>query len=393
MQAPRLPDVQGRLAATSVLALLALAGCRDDGVAPKAEPTPTSTPIEQTSAPIPTASPEELGFDATVLERLASEAEAAGSTCFLVARHGTIVGEWYWNGGAADQPQEVFSVTKSVTSTLVGLAQADGSLSIEDPAADYIREWQGTGSAQVTIRNLLSNDSGRFWSTESDYGDLIRARDRTAYAVGLEQTDPPGTVWAYNNAAIQTLDRVIRTATGEETQDYAQDRLFGPLEMTSTRMTLDASRGSTQAFFGMQSTCPDLERFGQLFAQQGEWDGEQIVPRSWVSDAVGRSSQDLNAAYGLLWWVNREGPLRDPVDAEDPTRPPGVDTVGQLVEGAPEAMYAALGFGGQVVLVDPDSGTVVVRLGTAGAGASATAGAYSIADAALVVTEGLRSAR
>lgn len=385
-----------RGAAVLGCAAVLLAGCSNDPATPRTDDPPLADVAEaspsgaaETPEALASAPPEELGFDPKVLERLADEAEAAGSTCLLVARDGVVAGEWYWNDGAPDKAQEVFSVTKSVTSTLVGLAQADGDLSLADPAADYIPEWQGTGSDSVTVRNLLSNDSGRFWSTESDYGDLIQAEDRTSYAVDLVQTDPPGTVWAYNNAAIQTLDRVIRSATGQATQDFAQDRLFAPLGMTSTRMTLDASRLSTQAFFGMQSTCPDLERFGRLFAQQGEWDGEQLLPRSWVEDAVGRSSQELNAAYGLLWWVNRQGPLRDPVDSEDPTAPPGVSKVGRLVPGAPADMYAALGFGGQVVLVDPGSGTVVVRLGTLGTGASPTAGAYSIANAAKVVTEAL----
>ena len=159
---------------------------------------------------------------------------------------------------------------------------------------------------------------------------------------------------------------MIRNATGQPRRTtYAQERLFGPLGMTSTRMTPDASGRSTQAFFGMQSTCPDLERFGQLFAQRGEWDGEQLLPGPWVKDAVGRSSQQLNAAYGLLWWVNREGPLRDSSRRRRPGTAAG-RRQGRSA-GARRArvdMYAALGFGGQVVLVDPGSGTVVVRLGT-----------------------------
>ncbi len=380
------------LAACCAAALL-LAGCSDAGSEPEA--APTVEPVTSAAAPaaeaasaapsaLPSAQPEELGFDPQVLDRLAQDAKAAGSTCFLVARDGKVAGEWYWNDGAPDKPQEVFSVTKSVTSTLVGLAAADGDLSLGDSAADYIPEWKGTPSQEVTVRNLLSNDSGRFWSTESDYGTLLQAEDRTSYAVGLEQAAPPGTTWAYNNAAIQTLDRVIRNATGTATAEYAQERLFGPVGMASTRMTPDASGSSTQAFFGMQSTCPDLARFGQLFEQQGEWDGEQLLPRAWVKNAVGRSSQELNAAYGLLWWVNRDGPQLEPVEEVG-----GAARSGQLVPGAPADMYAALGFGGQVVMVDPGSGTVVVRLGTLGTGASPTAGAYSLANAARVVTGAL----
>lgn len=381
--------------ATVGCAVLLLAGCSDAASEPDSEesPSPTVTSSPSASTPtasaLPTAEPEDLGFDAKVLQRLAREAEDAGSTCLLVARDGVVAGEWYWNAGAPDKPQEVFSVTKSVTSTLVGLAQADGHLSLGDRAARYVPEWKGTPSRNVTVRNLLSNDSGRFWSPETDYQGLLQAPDRTAYAVGLEQAARPGTVWAYNNAAIQTLDRVVRNATGTATEVYAQERLFAPLGMTSTRMTLDASKRSTQAFFGMQSTCPDLARFGQLFAQRGEWEGEQLLPADWVEDAVGRSSQRLNAAYGLLWWVNRAGPQRRPVDDDNPGLPPGVSGVGQLVPGAPTSMYAALGFGGQAVLVDPRSGTVVVRLGTLGTGTSPGTDPYAVADAARVVTEAL----
>lgn len=345
----------------------------------------TSDPTAPAASPLPTASPEELGFEPKVLARLANEAKAAGSTCFLVMRDGKVAGEWYFHGGAPAKPQEVFSVTKSVTSTLIGIAQAEGDLALDDRAADYIPQWRRTPSRAVTLRNLLSNDSGRFWSQLTDYVALLRARNRTAYAVGLAQAERPGTVWAYNNAAIQTLDRVIRAATGTDPATYAKERLFDPLGMASTRMTADASGKSTQMSFGMQSTCEDLARFGQLFAQRGEWDGEEIVPSSWVEDAVGGSSQELNAAYGLLWWVNRPGPVREPLDAENPGLPPGVTGAGQLVPGAPEDLYAALGFGGQVVLVDPGSGTVVVRLGTPGNRSDPDA--YTVADAARVLTE------
>jgi CubicO group peptidase (beta-lactamase class C family) len=387
--------VRGRIAAATVAAALVLAACQDDAGQPEAEPEPSLSSTPEAEVPDstidaqPTARPEELGFDPAALRSAVQRAKDAGSTCFLVARDGVVVTEEYWNDGAPDKPQEVFSVTKSVTSTLVGLAQRDGDLSLEDPAADYVPEWRGTDSAGVTVRNLLSNDSGRFWTAESDYTRLIQAPDRTSYAVGLEQAAPPGTVWAYNNAAIQSLDRVVRSATGRPTHEYAAQELFEPLGMTSTRMTLDASGRSTQAFFGMQSTCPDLERFGRLFAQRGEWDGEQLLPASWVKDATGGSSQDLNAAYGLLWWVNRSGPLRQPIDQDNPGLPPGVSSEGQLVPGAPATMYAALGFGGQVVLVEPRSGTVVVRLGTLGVGAAEGATAYSVADAARVVSEAL----
>ncbi|MEQ6899547.1 serine hydrolase domain-containing protein [Nocardioides sp. YIM 152588] len=383
--------VTGLLVGLLLALAAALAGCEATSGAPPPAGTATSpAPPGAASdgpAPVRSAAPIRLGFAPLALRRLVRDARRAGSSCLLVSRNGVVAGEWYWRGGSADRPQEVYSVTKSVTSTLVGIAQADGDLSLDAPAARYIPQWRGTASAGVTVRDLLSNDSGREWSVETDYAGLLGADDRTAYAVGLGQDAPPGTVWAYNNAAIQTLDRVLRSATGSDPASYAAERLFGPLGMTETRMTSDASGRADQVFFGMQSTCRDLERFGRLFLQRGGWEGRQVVPASWVRAAVGQPSQDLNAAYGLLWWLNQEGTVRRPLDAANPGLPPGVAGEDQLVPGAPEEMFAALGFGGQVVLVDPDSGTIVVRLG---APRPRGAAEYSVRDAARVVTEALR---
>lgn len=365
-------------AVLSGLLVACSAGDEPDPPAGAGATSPPAVPSEQ-----PRVDPADEDLDARALERAAAAAKKAGSTCLLVARHGKVVGEWYWRGGSPTTAREVFSVTKSVTSTLVGLAAADGDLALGDRASAYVPEWRGTRSAGVTVRNLLANDSGREWSPDADYGSLLQAEDRSTYAVGLGQDARPGTVWAYNNAAIQTLDRVLGKATGEDVADYARERLFEPLGMSRTRMTEDPSGRSTNTFFGMQSTCPDLARFGQLFAQDGAWEGERLLPASWVREAVGAPSQELNAAYGLLWWLNRRGPLRAPLNRDDPQAPPSVLRIGRLAPGAPGDLFAAQGLGGQVVLVDPRSDTVVVRLGVVGQGE------YGFAEAARVLTEAL----
>jgi CubicO group peptidase (beta-lactamase class C family) len=328
----------------------------------------------------------EMGFDQAALDAVAATAEELDSTCFLVARQGRIVGEWYWEGDDATSAHEVFSVTKSFTSTLVGMAQADGDLAISDSASEYVEEWAGTDAEAVTIRNLLSNDSGREWSFGLDYSELPAAADRTRFAVDLGQQYPPGEAWSYNNAAIQTLDRVLSVATGEVTADYAAERLFGPLGMDDTEMTADPSGNSTNAFFGLQSTCEDLARFGYLFLREGAWDGEQIVPAEWVEEATGAPSQEHNAAYGYLWWLNTEGRILSPLQAVTPTEEPE-EVIGQIAPGAPTDMYTAQGLGGQIVMVDPGSETVVVRLGAGPAGAP-TEG-FRAQEAARVLTEAL----
>jgi CubicO group peptidase (beta-lactamase class C family) len=408
MTSPRLT------AATALLAALSLAACSDgDGGATTAtpasgitsaatnaasEPASPSDGFPTSPADLPTRAadgtvypgetwkhvrPRALGFDAQRMEAIARDAEPSRSTCLLVARKGKVVGEWNWGGLEPETPREVFSVTKSITSTLVGIAQADGDLDIDDRAQRYIQEWRGTKSRAVTIRDLLSNVSGRFWDIGTDYGDLPQAEDRTQLAIDLDQLYPPGKVWTYNNAAIQTLDRVVSTATGEETRAFAAERLFGPLGMTHTRMTSDPA-GNTNAFFGAQTTCEDLARFGYLFLRHGRWGDDQVVPRSWVKAAVGRPSQDHNAAYGLLWWLNRRGPIIGALatDAPGQPRPP----FGQTMPGLPANAFTAQGLGGQMVLVDPGSETVVVRIGEFQASPK---DAYSGKDAARFITEAL----
>ncbi len=373
--------------ATAAVAVAAAVLTACSGSAGSPGETPTSTPPASPSAAAPAwerATPASAGFDPARMREVVQEANRARSSCYAVVRDGELVVEDYWRGGSAEQAKQAFSVTKSVVSTLVGMAQDRGLLAIDQRASRYITEWRGSPSATVTIRNLLANDSGREWATETDYGGLLQATDQTAYAVGLSQTSRPGETWAYNNAAIQTLDRVLREATGRSPAELADEWLFEPLGMTHSRMSGDRSGSSTGTFSGLQSTCLDLARFGMLFAQQGRWEGEQLVSKAWVREAVGSASQSLNAGYGLLWWVNRSGELRGPVNQTDLGAPPGVIAVGRIVPDGPPDMFAALGFGGQVVAVDPGSRTVVVRMGDPVLGEASTT--FTFADAARAVT-------
>lgn len=334
----------------------------------------------------PVASPAALGLKGGRLDRLAKQAKRANSTCYAVVRRGKLAGEWNWQKQSRETPREVFSVTKSVTSALVGIALRRGDLRLDDPVADYVPAWRGTPSAGVTIRHLLSNDSGRFWSSSSDYGSLVQSRNRTAYAVGLSQQYEPGATWAYNNAAIQVLDAVLAEATGMRTDKFAAQHLFKPLGMSRTRLTRDASGRSTNVFFGMQTTCLDLARFGQLYLQQGTFEGRRILARDFVQDSIGRSSTSHNAAYGYLWWLNRPGIVRGALDDIDAAGQPLDPFQGQTMPGAPNHLYAASGLGGQTLLVDRRTRTLVVRLGVL----SDKAPDYRFTDAAKVITSALR---
>jgi CubicO group peptidase (beta-lactamase class C family) len=313
-----------------------------------------------------TVSPASVGLDARELDRIAATAKKGKSNCLVVVRDGKVAGQWYFKGTGPNTQQNVWSVTKSFASTLVGIAQDDGDLRVGDKASTWIPSWQGTRSDAVTVQDVLSMVSGRQWSFFTDYVGLLGAADRTKYAVGLGQSKAPGTTWTYNNAGVQTLEQILQEATGQDVATFAEQRLFRPLGMTHTRMTRDRA-GNPQLFEGIRSTCLDLARFGQLMLDEGTWGGTQIVSSAWVERATGRSSSSLNAGYGYLWWINHKGRLASPVAATslNGTKKQSKRPATQIVPGAPRDLYWALGLGNQVIQVDPGTKTVVVRLGSA----------------------------
>ncbi|NLC98080.1 MAG: serine hydrolase [Actinomycetales bacterium] len=358
-------------------------------VAACASPAPVSKP-SSTMAPAfnwERVSPKDAGFDTKKLNEVFAETDALKSACLVVVKDGKLVVEKYWRGEDPEKPRVAFSVTKSVVSTLVGIAQDDGDLRIIDRASQYIPEWNGTDSETVTVRNLLANDSGRKWDPKTDYSGLFSADNMSEYAVGLGQMAPPGKVWAYNNSAIQTLDRILIEATGRRPYEIARDRIFEPLGMSNSRISSDSSGQSTGMSAGMLTTCMDLARFGLMIEQGGVWQGQRIVSEEWIADATGRASQKLNAAYGYLWWLNRAGDVRGPLD-DGSSAPPVVQARRQLVPGGPKDMFSAMGFGGQIVLIDPASRTVVVRMGDPNVDGQLSR--YDIPDAARVVTYALK---
>jgi CubicO group peptidase (beta-lactamase class C family) len=361
----------------SLLALVACSGDDDTGAPSGTEDSvvdaePTTGEVDPTfpGAAWATVDPVEAGFDPAALDALSAEAEAADSGCLAVVRDGELVLDEGWGPGQPGDPRQAFSATKSITSVLTGIAQDEGDLSIEQPAADFIPEWADTPAGAVTVEDLLSNDSGREWSLALDYRDMaVQAPDKTQFAIDLEQTSQPGEVWAYNNSAIQTLSAVLEEATGQPATDLAAEQLLEPIGMADSTMTTDASGGAL-TFMGLQTTCQDLARFGLLMLHDGSWGGEQVVSAEYVQQATGEPSTDLVDNYGLLFWLNRTGRMASPTIATAATAATGAttetetETDTQMVPEAPDDVFWALGFQEQIVAVIPSEGIVAVRMGT-----------------------------
>ena len=292
-------------------------------------------------------------------QQLVAEAQAARSHCVTVVRDGRTVLDRDLDPAVATSPG--WSVTKSVASLLVGIAEDRRLLDLDDRVAEHVPAWRRTPSRKVTVRHLLANTSGRQWSYATDYERMAgRARDKTRFAVRLRQEARPGTVWRYNNAAIQVLEQVLEEATGTSVPRFARKHLFRPLGMRSTSFQLDGA-GNAMVFAGLLTTCGDLARLGVMLADGGRADGRRIVSPGYLAEATQRPSSTLNAAYGYLFWINEPGPALGAIPPPAGTPP----EQGPLVPSAPADTYWAIGLFQQLLLVSPSTGVVAVRMGEA----------------------------
>jgi N-acyl-D-amino-acid deacylase len=302
------------------------------------------------------ATPESQGVSSQKLERLRQYFETRKTRAALVIRNGYIIGEWYWDGTNPDTRFQVYSVTKSFSSAAVGLLLRDRKLRLDQPAADFIPEWRGDDRRKITVRHLLTMTSGL--RNTLPFG----RPDQTAYAIQQPLEKPPGTVWAYNNGANQTLAQVVQAASGKELSAFLQERLFDPLEMKSPRM--DKSNGKALAYMGLNIHARDLAKFGWLYLNGGVWNGKRLLDADFVRDSV-TASQELNPEYGYLWWVRSR--------TQNPRMPPD--------------SYSAVGLFGNYLSVFPSQKMVVVRLIGFGRGSGSDVNADEFARLALEAIE------
>ena len=289
-----------------------------------------------------TTTPEAQGMDGGLLEEAGDRVptELPDVSALLVVRHGRLVFERYYGGVGPDDPIDVRSVTKSVTGALVGIALAEGDLEDLDQTVgelipDRIPPGADPRTPSITLEHLLTMTSGLAWDATSDYQRLIASHDWIGLTLGLPVAYEPGTVFAYNSGGSHLLSVILAEATGQETADYAQDRLFDPLGIEPGEWDR-SPQGETIGGFGLKLTPRDMAKLGELYLNGGRWDGEQIIPADYVlASTTQQSDGDATGGtpYGYQWWVT---------DAS----------------GSP-AFYA-LGYGGQYIYVLPDLDLVVV---------------------------------
>ena len=289
----------------------------------------------------------------TLAEALEPKGQTQG---VLIIHHDRIVYEKLWGDFTSDRLATVFSISKSITSLLCGVAVDDGYIrSIDDPVTDYLPElkkgdpmWQ-----KLTIRHLLNMRSGLdFDDTYSlTLKDLKRlnAMARLNYGHhlmrqirGLKFRCEPGAEFRYESMTSQILGVVVERASGKRYADYLSERIWKPLGMESPALiNVDSKKnGMAHAFGGITLTMRDLAKIGRLYLDKGQWNGKRIVSEEWIRKSSEYDSEN-NRGYHFNWY--------------------DLSHVGEPKAACPG--FFAEGIKGQVLYVNPYKDLIMVHIG------------------------------
>lgn len=287
---------------------------------PTPEPTPAPTPIptpEPTPWVWPQGDPEEQGVDPDMLEELHADLDPTDVRSALVVRSGVLVDEYYKDGFDETSVFTLQSVSKSITSALMGIAIDQGYIEgVDVPISEYFPHLLDSDSpyaGEVTIRHLLTHTAG-FYGTDNELWQAWRDSDNWVDFV-LEQSivARPGSTFNYSTGNSHLLGVIVEMATGKSLLEYGKEVLFDPLDMDSVDCGLDP-QGRCDGGNGFALSLRDMAKFGQLFLQKGVWEGEQIIPESWVEESTTLQFKRStgSADYGYQWWVRTFGEARYP---------------------------------------------------------------------------------
>lgn len=301
-----------------------------------------------------TAPPEAVGLDRARIEALLQEIRGGGHEhlhSMLLVKGGKLVVEEYLNGYYRQRPQDVASVTKSVTSILVGIAIQQGAIAgVDQPLVELLPEYADLLDADPAKRELrlwhiLTMTSGFEWDEETyPYGDprndctqMQQVADPVRFVLERPLAYEPGTHFQYSGANSMLLSAIVKRQTGVQAHQFARAALFEPLDISGARWGLYAS-ALTDTDGGLSLRPRDMAKIGLLYLDGGAWNGRQVVPSSWVEASTqGHVAADAGAEYGYQWW--RTG-IRVGLGRAD--------------------TYFASGFGGQAIHVFPEQDMVVV---------------------------------
>jgi CubicO group peptidase (beta-lactamase class C family) len=288
--------------------------------------------------PVLSAIREILAKDMFVRLETASKVKVDTFDSFMVLRHSKVIAEGWWKPNAADQPHIMNSVSKSFTSTAVGLAIQKHKLKLDDPVlkffpADAPAEPSDNLKA-MKVRDLLTMSGGHEVEPKA-----AGAGPSIKQFLAQPVVFPPGTHFLYNTMGSYVLSSIVTKVTGQTALDYLKPRLFAPLGIENPRWD-SSPEGNSLGGYGLYIRTEDMAKFGQLYLQKGKWNGKQLVPRKWIEQATSKQianenedhakiGMDWKEGYGFQFWRCRHN------------------------------AYRADGAGGQFIVVMPDQDVVV----------------------------------
>lgn len=238
---------------------------------------------------------------------------------FILLRHGNVVAEGWWAPYTPETPHTMFSLSKSFASTGIGFAVQEGLLTVDDPVLSFFPDDAPTNPSDnlraMTVRHLLSMNTGHHEDTTSA---VVRGDDNWAKTfLSLPVEHQPGTWFVYNTAAIYMLSAIITKLTGQSLLDYLRPRLFDPLGIANPIWETDP-RGISTGGYGLHITTEAIARFGQLYLQNGVWNGTRIISEEWIAEATKPTSDNSNTqtnpdwsvGYGYQFWRCRHNAYR-----------------------------------------------------------------------------------
>lgn len=290
-----------------------------------------------------TLSPESLEYCPSKIEHLYAFLDTNNTKAFVLLKDGKIVLEKYFGSHTQNALWQWASAGKTITSFMVGIAQQEGFLSINDKTSKFLGQgWTNCTLPQeekITIRHQLTMTSGLDDGVADPFCTLNSC---------LKYKADAGTRWAYHNGPYTLLDGVIENATGQTLNSFATQKLKSQIGMTGSFVRV----GYNNVFF---SNARSMARFGLLILNKGNWNGTQILKDTNYFKQMTTTSQSINNSYGYLWWLNGKQNFMIPSSQ--------ILFPGTLIPNAPSDMISAMGKGGQFLNIIPSQNMVWIRMG------------------------------
>jgi CubicO group peptidase (beta-lactamase class C family) len=293
---------------------------------------------------------------AAALDQAFVQSAGVDTRAIVLVHRGRVVAERYAPGFSADSEMLGWSMSKSVTSALIGTLVDSGRLALDAPVPLPVWRQADDGRRDITLRQLLDMTSGLKFDETYEPGDdatqmLYREDDMAAYAARQPIAAVPGTRWSYSSGTANILSGVVREAAGGSlaaTYDYARTHLFEPAGMTSAIFEPDTA-GTPVGSSYLYMTARDWARFGLIYLNKGVLGWQRLLSADWVaaSQRPAVTADGKTLAYARQFWLNSDG------DRADPLRLPH----------CPADLTMAEGHNGQLLVIVPSVHAVIVRLG------------------------------